>query len=111
MDKISKENVDTSAYTKIALSLQGSGGLSDTQTDALKKQLELARNNIIEVPKLVDEEYRVTEKTSLEYLKSAISIYDKYGGQFGKVINTITSKILSWKKEQGDLEAQEVFVM
>lgn len=35
-------------------------------------------NNIIEVPKLVDEEYRVTEKTSLENLKSAISIYDKY---------------------------------
>jgi hypothetical protein len=39
----------------------------------------MARNtNIIEVPKLVDEEYRVTERTSLEYLKSAISIYEKY---------------------------------
>jgi hypothetical protein len=37
MNKISKENVDTSAYTKIALSLQGSAGFSDTQTDALKK--------------------------------------------------------------------------
>ena len=28
--------------------------------------------NVIEVPKLVDEENRVTEKTSLEYLKNAI---------------------------------------
>jgi len=39
----------------------------------------MARNsNIIEVPKLVDEEYRVNERTSLEYLKIGISIYDKY---------------------------------
>lgn len=39
----------------------------------------MARNsNIIEVPKLVDEEYRVNERTSLEYLKIVISIYDKY---------------------------------
>jgi len=58
--------------------------LNDTQTDALKKQLEMARNsnNIIEVPKLVDEEFRVTERASLEYLKTVISIYDKYQGKF-----------------------------
>ena len=72
----------------------------------------MARNsNIIEVPKLVDEEYRVTERNSLEYLKSAVAIYDKYNGKFGNSINTITGKILAWKQEHGDLEAQEVFVM
>lgn len=39
----------------------------------------MAKNsNIIEVPKLVDEENRVSDRTSLEYLKIAISIYDKY---------------------------------
>jgi hypothetical protein len=35
-------------------------------------------SNIIEVPKLVDEEYRVNERSSLEYLKIVISIYEKY---------------------------------
>jgi hypothetical protein len=39
----------------------------------------MARNsNIIEVPKLVDEEYRVNERASSEYLKIVISIYEKY---------------------------------
>ena len=72
----------------------------------------MARNsNIIEVPKLVDEEYRVTERNSLEYLKSAVAIYDKYNSKFGNAINSITGKILAWKQEHGDLEAQEVFVM
>ena len=27
------------------------------------------------------------------------------------LMNTITGKILAWKQEHGDLEAQEVFVM
>jgi hypothetical protein len=35
-------------------------------------------SNIIEVPKLVDEEYRLNERSSLEYLKIVISIYEKY---------------------------------